>query len=68
MSEPLKVFLRLKQVVLATGMSRSWIYAAIARGEFPASVAVGSRSVVWDAESVAKWQAARIQQATQLLA
>jgi prophage regulatory protein len=65
MSQPLKAFLRLKQVVLATGMSRSWIYAAMARGDFPASVAVGPRAVVWDAESVAEWQSARIQQVGQ---
>jgi prophage regulatory protein len=65
MAKQLKTFLRIKKLILATGMSRSWIYAAIQRGEFPQSVALGARAVGWDADAVAAWQAARIQQAGQ---
>ncbi len=65
MAEQLKSFLRLKQITLATGMSRSWIYEAMRRGEFPQSVSLGARAVGWDADAVAAWQAARIQQAGQ---
>ncbi|EXI91946.1 MAG: putative transcriptional regulator [Candidatus Accumulibacter sp. BA-94] len=60
MAEQLKSFLRLKQVKAVTGMSRSWIYEAIRRGEFPASIPLGARAVAWDAASIADWQAARI--------
>lgn len=65
MAEQLKSFLRLKQITRATGMSRSWIYEAMRRGEFPQSVSLGARAVGWDADAVAAWQAARIQQAGQ---
>jgi predicted DNA-binding transcriptional regulator AlpA len=41
MAEQLRSFLRLKQVKAATGMSRSWIYEAIRRGEFPAPIPIG---------------------------
>lgn len=68
MAEQLKSFLRLKQITRATGMSRSWIYEAMRRGEFPQSVSLGARAVGWDADAVAAWQAARIQQAAQALA
>jgi len=64
MSEELRSFLRLKQVKAATGMSRSWIYDAIRRGEFPAPIPIGARAVAWDSESIAKWQASRIQNYT----
>lgn len=65
MAEQLKTFLRLKQVLAAIGMSRSWTYEAMLRGEFPQSVSLGARAVGWDADAVAAWQAARIQQAGQ---
>ena len=60
MAEQLRSFLRLKQVKAVTGMSRSWIYDAIRRGEFPASIALGSRAVAWDSVAVAGWQERRI--------
>lgn len=60
MAEQLRSFLRLKQVKAVTGMSRSWIYEAIRRGEFPASIPLGARAVAWDSASIAAWQAARI--------
>lgn len=62
MAEQLRSFLRLKQVKAVTGMSRSWIYDAIRRGEFPASIALSSRAVAWDSVAVAGWQERRIQQ------
>ncbi|MCM8624395.1 AlpA family transcriptional regulator [Accumulibacter sp.] len=60
MAEQLRSFLRLKQVRAVTGMSRSWIYEAIRRGEFPAPIPLGARAVAWDSASIAAWQAARI--------
>ncbi len=62
MAEQLRTFLRLKQVKAATGMSRSWIYEAIRRGQFPAPIPLGIRSVAWDSAAIADWQAVRILQ------
>jgi prophage regulatory protein len=39
--------LRLKQVKQRTGLSRSTIYAQMARREFPQKVTLGARSVGW---------------------
>ena len=62
MAEQLRSFLRLKQVKAATGMSRSWIYEAIRRGEFPSPIQLGIRAVAWDSAAISNWQAARILQ------
>ena len=62
MAEQLRSFLRLKQVKAATGMSRSWIYEAIRRGEFPSPIQLGIRAVAWDSAAIANWQAERILQ------
>ena len=61
MAEQLRSFLRLKQVKAVTGMSRSWIYDAIRRGDFPAPIPLGVRAVAWDSADVAAWQERRIQ-------
>jgi prophage regulatory protein len=62
MAEQLRYFLRLKQVQIFTGRSRSWIYEAIRRGEFPAPISIGARSVAWTEQSIAEWQARCIEQ------
>lgn len=46
----------LKQIV---GMSRSSIYAYVARSEFPAPVQVGARAVAWRQSDVETWVQAR---------
>ena len=63
MAEQLRSFLRIKQVIAATGMSRSWIYDAIRRGDFPAPISLGARAVAWGSAAVAEWQECRLQQA-----
>ena len=63
MAEQLRSFLRIKQVIAATGMSRSWIYDAIRRGDFPGPISLGARAVAWDSAAVAEWQECRLQQA-----
>lgn len=60
MAERLQSFLRLKQVTILTGFSRSWIYEAIRRGDFPAPISIGARAVAWTEQSIAEWQAHRI--------
>ncbi len=62
MAEQLQSFLRLKQVKILTGFSRSWIYEAIRRGDFPAPISIGARAVAWPEQSIAEWQAHRIEQ------
>ncbi|MHB0984685.1 MAG: helix-turn-helix transcriptional regulator [Sulfuricella sp.] len=62
MAEQLQSFLRLKQVKILTGFSRSWIYEAIRRGDFPAPISIGARAVAWTEKSIAEWQARRIEQ------
>ena len=57
----LQHFLRLKKVQSLTGFSRSWIYAAIRRGDFPAPVSIGARAVAWTEDSILDWQAKRIE-------
>jgi len=61
MAEQLQSFLRLKQVKQLTGLSRSWIYEAIRRGDFPAPIPIGARAVAWTANSIAEWQESRIE-------
>lgn len=62
MAEQLQSFLRLTQVKAVTGMSRSWLYAAIHRGDFPAPILIGARAVAWTEISIAEWQTRRIEQ------
>lgn len=62
MAAQLQSFLRLKQVKTLTGFSRSWIYEAIRRGDFPAPISIGARAVAWTEISIAEWQALRIKQ------
>jgi prophage regulatory protein len=53
--------IRLPGVVAKTGLSRSSIYAAITRNEFPASISLGARSVGWLAADIDGWIESRIQ-------
>jgi len=50
-----QVILRLPQVKTRTGLSRSSIYAAVKRGDFPQSVSLGLRAIGWLASDVDKW-------------
>ena len=51
--------MRLPDVVRATGLGRSTIYAKVAAGEFPAPVKLGARAVAWPESVVAEWLANR---------
>jgi prophage regulatory protein len=68
MAEQLQSFLRIKQVKLLTGFSRSWIYDAIRRGDFPAPISIGARAVAWTENSIRSWQAQRIEQSRKTVA
>tara|TARA_R110002096_G_scaffold428014_4_gene639197 strand:+ start:211 stop:393 length:183 start_codon:yes stop_codon:yes gene_type:complete len=54
--------LRLKEVKEMTGLSRSTIYAEIAKGNFPRQVKLtGARSVGWYESAIAQWIESRQQ-------
>ena len=48
-------FLRLRDVMEITGLSRSSIYSYMQQGRFPHSVAVGTRAVRWSSSSIYDW-------------
>lgn len=60
MSIPLIKLLKLPEVISLAGKSRSSIYAAIQKGEFPAPVRIGPRAVAWTSTSLGEWQASCI--------
>ena len=52
-SDPL--LLKLPQVQRLLQVSRSWIYAAMAAGEFPKPVQIGRHAVRWVAAEIRAW-------------
>lgn len=56
----MQILLRLPEVRARTGLSRSSIYAFIARGDFPAPVSLGARAVAWPSDAISAWIAARV--------
>lgn len=56
-----KQVLRLPAVKNRVGKSRSSIYLAIQRGEFPAPISLGARAVGWLESDVEAWISSRIQ-------
>lgn len=54
--------LRLPQVQSRTGLSRSTIYAYIAKDQFPSPIKLGARSVGWVSSSIDSWIDLRIAQ------
>ncbi len=50
-----KTIWRLPQVMAHTGLSRSSIYEKIGKGEFPAPINLGIRSVGWIADEIVDW-------------
>lgn len=47
--------LRLPDVLRRTGMSRSWVYAQMASGDFPQPVRLGGRAVAWRESDLTRW-------------
>lgn len=56
-------FIRLKEVMAICGMSRSAIYSAIKKGQFPPQVKLTGRSTAWLKSEVIAWGESRIQAA-----
>ncbi|MEQ8799547.1 MAG: AlpA family transcriptional regulator [Salinisphaeraceae bacterium] len=53
--------IRLPDVILRTGLSRSSVYLRIANGEFPRPVPLGGRAVGWVESEVEQWLADKIE-------
>jgi len=47
--------LRLKQVVLKVGLSRSQIYKLIAKGLFPEQIKIGPKISAWPEHAIDQW-------------
>ncbi|MEW5691615.1 AlpA family transcriptional regulator, partial [Comamonas kerstersii] len=48
-------FLKLKEVMEKTALSRSAIYRKMNDGEFPQSVSLGERAIAWVESEVDEW-------------
>ncbi|WP_162884282.1 AlpA family transcriptional regulator [Vibrio splendidus] len=55
-------FLKLKEVIEKTALSRSAIYRKMDEGDFPVSVSLGDRAVAWVEEEVNNWMEMRLSQ------
>ena len=55
----MRKFLRLPDVMAATGLGRSSIYAFVRDKSFPPPIKVGERASAWDAGEVDAWMAER---------
>jgi prophage regulatory protein len=53
-------FMRRREVESLTGLSRSTLYAMIARGDFPRPVRIAQGAVGWPEPDVLAWQQERI--------
>ncbi|MFY9940128.1 MAG: AlpA family phage regulatory protein [Silvibacterium sp.] len=53
--------LRLPQVKIKVGLSRSSIYAAVAQGKFPNPIRLGARAVGWLESDVDKWVSQQVE-------
>jgi prophage regulatory protein len=52
--------IKLYEVLDMTALSRSSLYALIAKGQFPAPVKIGPRASAWNHSEIADWIDARI--------
>jgi predicted DNA-binding transcriptional regulator AlpA len=52
-------FLREAEVALATSLSRAQRWRLELRGDFPARIRVGGRTVVWSAREIEQWMTSR---------
>ena len=52
-------FLRIRAVLMVTGLSRATLYVMVKNESFPAPVRLGARSVAWRASQVQEWMDTR---------
>ena len=56
---PIPPFMRLPDVLQATGLGRSTVYRMVAEHTFPAPVKLAKRAVGWRHDDVRQWSDAR---------
>ena len=54
-------FLRLKDVIRVTSLSRSTIYRYVASGIFPKQIEIAPKIVVWIESDIQKWMSEKVQ-------
>lgn len=52
--------MKLNEVINTTGLSRSSIYAYMAKGVFPKPIQLGPRAIAWVEEEVQDWLQIRL--------
>lgn len=57
----MNIFLKIKDVIAITGLSRSSIYSFIHQGTFPKQVQISSRSVRWLDADIQDWMNSKIE-------
>lgn len=50
-----RALLRIERVSERIGRSRSWIWEAVKRGDFPAPIKLSTRCTRWDSLAVGRW-------------
>ncbi len=53
-------FIRLKEVIALTSLSRSAIYEKIKTNDFPPQIKLGGKSVAWIDEEITNWIESKI--------
>lgn len=53
------VLLRRCEVEARYGVSRSWIYSAMDRGDFPRPIQIGPQAVRWRVSDLKEWEGSR---------
>ena len=56
----MKKFLRIREVQLFSGLSRSQIYSLVAKGEFPRQVKVSEKASAWLLSELERWMEERV--------
>lgn len=59
MSDEAVQLLKINEVSALTRMSRSWVFARVKAGEFPAPIKISARSIAWPASDIEKWLVTR---------
>lgn len=54
--------LRIEQVAERIQLGRSWIWAAVKRGEFPSPKRLSTRCTRWDSAAVDRWITQRLEE------
>lgn len=58
-SRRMVMLLKIKEVLLITGLGKTNLYGQIRSGDFPAPVRLGPRAVAWRSDAVTAWVESR---------